>query len=73
MINLGVFVPWDLLFGSGMQVLGSVLAVTTVGWCFTTAKALDELSRGRGRRVSPLLVWWIRIVVPISILAVGIN
>jgi len=73
MVNLGVFVPWDLLFGSGMQVLGSLLAVITVGWCFTTAKALDELSRGRVRKVSPLLIWWIRVVVPISILAVGIN
>jgi len=73
MINLAIFVPWDLLFGSGMQVLGSLLAVATVGWCFTTAGALDELSRGPGRRVSPLLVWWIRVVVPISILTVGIS
>ena len=73
MINFAIFVPWDLLFGSGMQVLGSLLAVATVGWCFTTAKALDELSQGRVRRVSPLLIWWIRIVVPISILAVGVN
>ena len=56
-----------------MQVLGSLLAVIAVGWCISTANALDELSQDPKRRVSPLLVWWIRIVVPISILAVGVN
>ena len=73
MINMAIFVPWDLVFGSGMQVLGSLLAVITVGWSFTTARALDELSREPDGQVPRLLVWWIRIVVPISILAVGIS
>ena len=29
-INNGIFVPWDLTFGSGMQTLGALLAVLTV-------------------------------------------
>ncbi len=35
-----IFVPWDLTFGSGMQTLGSLVAVLTVGWC---------MKRGRPR------------------------
>ena len=73
MINLGIFVPWDLIFGSGMQVFGSLMAVMTVGWCFTTADALDRISDSGEKRISLLLIWWIRIVVPISILAVGVS
>ena len=29
MINFKIFLPWDLTFGSGMQALGSLLAVIT--------------------------------------------
>ena len=36
-INNAIFVPWDLTFGSGMQTLGSLLAVLTVGWCLHRA------------------------------------
>ena len=32
MINMKIFVPWDLTFGSGMQTLGSLIAVVTFGW-----------------------------------------
>ncbi|MEE8637786.1 MAG: hypothetical protein V3T21_01960, partial [Candidatus Margulisiibacteriota bacterium] len=29
MINFKIFLPWDLIFGTGMQALGSLLAVIT--------------------------------------------
>ena len=46
-----IFVPWDLTFGSGMQTLGSLVAVLTVGWCITRSAALRELgARGERRR-----------------------
>ena len=46
-INNGIFVPWDLTFGSGMQTLGALLAVLTVGWCMQRSTALAALSTRR--------------------------
>ena len=43
-INNGIFVPWDLTFGSGMQTLGALLAVLTLGWCMQRSTALAALS-----------------------------
>ncbi len=68
MINMAVFVPWDLTFGSGMQVLGSLLAVVTVGWVVNRSTALRELGL-EGRH---WLYYWLRFVVPGAIVAVGI-
>ena len=47
-INNGIFVPWDLTFGSGMQTLGALLAVLTVGWCMQRSTALAALSTEGG-------------------------
>jgi NSS family neurotransmitter:Na+ symporter len=70
MINMRIFVPWDLTFGSGMQTLGALVAVLTVGWCIKRSDALAELA-GRGLAPRWLLVW-IRFVIPGAILAVGL-
>ena len=43
-INNAIFIPWDLTFGSGMQTLGSLFAVVTVGWCMSRSAALAQLS-----------------------------
>jgi NSS family neurotransmitter:Na+ symporter len=72
MINMKVFVPWDLTFGSGMQVLGSLLAVVTAGWFIKRYEFLKELNVGRSF-FQTFLYWWLRIIVPASILFVGIN
>jgi NSS family neurotransmitter:Na+ symporter len=72
MINNAIFVPWDLTFGSGMQTLGSLIAVLTVGWCFQRSKALRELGT-RGEVDAPLwLYYWIRFGIPAVILLTGI-
>jgi NSS family neurotransmitter:Na+ symporter len=73
MINFKVFIPWDLTFGSGMQALGSLLAVVTAVWFIQRSKALKELSEGMRKPFPVFLYWWMRIVVPIAILFVGIN
>lgn len=72
MINMKVFVPWDLTFGSGMQTLGALLSVLTVGWVLDRARMLDALSGSGSPWRRTLLVAWLRFVVPGVILAVGI-
>jgi len=71
-INNAIFVPWDLTFGSGMQTLGALLAVLTVGWCMHRSTALAALS-AEGERPAPAwLFYWIRFGIPAGILTVGI-
>lgn len=72
MINMQVFVPWDLTFGSGMQALGSLLAVVTAAWFIKRYSFLEELC-AEGKFFRSLLHWWLRIIVPAAILFVGIN
>jgi len=73
MINFKIFIPWDLTFGSGFQALGSLLAVITTAWFIKKSDALKELSEGRSKPFTVFLYWWMRIVIPIAILFVGIN
>lgn len=73
MINFGIFVPWDLFFGSGMQTLGALLAVITTVWCIKRSDILRELSTGRDKPVPLLLIWWMRYVIPLSIIFVGLS
>ena len=71
MINMEIFVPWDLTFGSGMQTLGALLAVLTFGWAFDRGRALAALASGRPTGLHRALLVWIRFVLPGAILAVG--
>jgi NSS family neurotransmitter:Na+ symporter len=71
MINLKVFVPWDLTFGSGMQTLGALLAALTVGWSLDRAAVLREMGR-QGRPAPAWLHFWVRWVIPGCILLVGV-
>jgi len=71
-INNGIFVPWDLLFGSGMQTLGSLLAVVTIGWCVHRSAALKALAGEGGAPVPAWLFHWIRYGIPAGILSVGV-
>ena len=70
MLNLAVFVPWDLTFGSGMQTLGALAAVLTVGWTLSRRRALDALGLSEGPWTR-LFLFWIRWAVPTAVLAVG--
>lgn len=71
-INNAIFIPWDLTFGSGMQTLGSLVAVLTVGWCMLRSSALRELG-ARGEQPAPMwLFYWIRFGIPAIIGGVGV-
>lgn len=74
MVNLRIFVPWDLTFGSGLQTLGALAAVVTVAW-FMDPKTLErELSPtdatkpGLGARA---LILWLRYVLPLAVLGLA--
>jgi NSS family neurotransmitter:Na+ symporter len=71
-INNRIFIPWDLTFGSGMQTLGSLLAVLTIGWCVKRSAALAELSSHGARPIPGWLFYWIRFGIPAAIVAVGV-
>jgi NSS family neurotransmitter:Na+ symporter len=65
MLNMRVFVPWDLTFGSGMQTLGALIAVLTIGWAMQRSRALAAMG-------APVWLYlWVRWVVPGAILLVG--
>jgi NSS family neurotransmitter:Na+ symporter len=71
-INNGIFIPWDLTFGSGMQTLGCLLAVITVGWCMNRSAALAQMARAGGPPVPTWLIYWIRFGIPAAVLSVGV-
>jgi len=71
MINMKVFLPWDLTFGSGMQTLGALLALLAVGWCLQRSEALRQLAVADPQNPVLWLYWWLRFVVPGGILTVG--
>jgi len=71
-INTRIFVPWDLTFGSGMQTLGSLFAVLTLGWCVNRAAALEELA-SHGEQAVPRWLWlWIKFGIPAALITVGV-
>ena len=74
MINMKVFVPWDLTFGSGLQTLGALMAVVTVGWFLDEDTLVRELTAsgkkpGAGLRA---LILWLRYVLPVAVLGLGV-
>jgi NSS family neurotransmitter:Na+ symporter len=73
MINMKIFFPWDLTFGSGMQTLGAFLAVITTAWCIKRSDAIREMATESERPLHHLLYWWMRIVIPLCVLFVGVN
>lgn len=71
MINMRIFLPWDLTFGSGLQSAGVLLAVLTVGWAMDRAAVLGQIRREGEGRAPGILLLWIRWVIPAAILLVG--
>ncbi len=72
MVNLRIFVRWDLTFGSGMQTFGALCAALTAGWAMSRGALLRQLGAddlGGWRRIVPV---WLRFVVPGAIVAVGV-
>jgi NSS family neurotransmitter:Na+ symporter len=72
MINLRIFLHWDLTFGSGMQTFGALCAAVTAGWALPRAALKAQLGAGADRGWRRLVPFWLRYVVPGAILAVGV-
>ncbi len=72
MVNLKVFVPWDLTFGSGGQTFGAVLAVITVGWCMRRGDLLYQLGGEHPTGMDRFLAWWLRWVIPVAVTAASV-
>jgi NSS family neurotransmitter:Na+ symporter len=71
MLNMEVFVPWDLTFGTGFQTFGAMAAALTFGWALDRSTALGELAGEAASGRIVFLYWWIRLVIPLAIGAVG--
>ena len=63
----------DLVFGSGMQVLGSTLAVLTVAWGLDKQKTMFQIFGTTGGRWQNIYFFWIRWVVPGALLFILVN
>lgn len=72
MINLEIFVPWDLTFGSGGQTFGALVAVVTVGWVMKRATLLEQIAGDNPSAADRALVRWLRWVVPTAVLTAAI-
>ena len=73
MISMKVFLPWDLVFGSGMQTLGTIAAVITAAWCINRSRALRELATETVQPFHRFLYLWMRFIIPVAVLFVGIR
>ena len=72
MVNLEIFVPWDLIFGSGGQTFGALVAVVTVGWVVRRAVLLEQIAGDRASRMDRALTLWLKWVVPAAVLAAAV-
>jgi NSS family neurotransmitter:Na+ symporter len=72
MVNLDVFLRWDLTFGSGFQTFGALCAALTAGWALGTPALLAEVGGDRPTGWRRFVPMWVRYVVPGAILAVGV-
>lgn len=64
----------DLVFGSGMQVLGSSLCIIGLSWGLTRSHFIDEIFGGEGSiGKSRLAYWWIKWVIPFALIVVLIG
>jgi NSS family neurotransmitter:Na+ symporter len=72
MINLRIFVPWDLTFGSGGQTFGALVAVLTIGWVMNRATLLEEIAGPNPSAADRALIQWLRWVVPTAVTAAAV-
>lgn len=67
MVNLRIFVPWDLTFGSGGQTFGAVAAMATVGWVMRRGDLLRQLGGDHPGTLDRFLAGWLRWVIPAAV------
>ncbi|NND44122.1 MAG: sodium-dependent transporter [Xanthomonadales bacterium] len=57
----------DLVFGSGMFMLGSLLAIIGVGWGLGETVTRAQIRLGLSPRMEAWMFWWIKWVVPLAL------
>jgi len=68
------FLQWnDLLWGSTMQPVGSALTLVALGWFVSRGKALAEINRGSSIAIGSVWIFWIRWVIPVTIVIILIS
>lgn len=60
----------DLLFGSGMFMVGSLLAVVGIGWGLERAALQEQLQPGLPAVLAAAVIGWARYVVPLALTAI---
>jgi len=63
----------DLVFGSGMQVFGSALAVIGVAWGLGKIKTLKQIFGDKRGKLQNAYFSWIRWVVPLTLFIILIG
>ncbi|MEM1410782.1 MAG: sodium-dependent transporter [Pseudomonadota bacterium] len=63
----------DMIFGSGMFMLGALLAVLAAGWGLGLVRAKEQLGSGLSPGLGTLATVWVRFIVPASLGAILIG
>jgi NSS family neurotransmitter:Na+ symporter len=72
-INPSIIGVLDLIFGSGMQVLGSLLAILAVSWGQKRAKMLQSVFGNETKSWHILYYYWVKWCLPAVLLSVFIG
>ena len=57
----------DLIFGSGMFMLGSLMGVIALGWGLGETVIRTQIRVGLSPRMEDWMAWWIKYVVPLAL------
>ena len=72
-INPSIIGALDLIFGSGMQVLGSLLAILAIAWGQKRAKMLKSVFGAETKSWHILYYYWIKFCLPAVLLTVFVG
>jgi NSS family neurotransmitter:Na+ symporter len=72
-IDPGLIGILDLVFGSGMQLLGSMLAILAFSWGQSKSKALQGVFGSKHKKWHSVYYYWIKWIVPATLLAVLVG
>ena len=69
MLSINFILKSDLVWGSTMQPLGTIMALVALTWVLGRTKALGELSRNSKLPVPVFLFYWVKYVIPVVIVS----
>jgi NSS family neurotransmitter:Na+ symporter len=69
MLSINFILKSDLIWGSTMQPLGTIIALVAITWVLGQARAVEEISRNSFMVIPAFLYYWIKFVIPVVIVA----